>query len=97
MTDQTPRTEAGRALNANLAYDYDPVLYLPGDYIERYREAILAIEAEAAAPLDERRRFIRGVVATALHERKVPLLDGAWVLDELDAAIARAYREDSDD
>ena len=43
----SPTTEAGRALNANLAYDSYPEDYLSGDYISRYRDAILAIEAEA--------------------------------------------------
>lgn len=47
LVQGSPTTEAGRALNANLAYDSYPEDYLPGDYISRYRDAILAIEAEA--------------------------------------------------
>jgi hypothetical protein len=43
-----PRTEAGKRLLAEVSYDHDPENYYPGDYFERYRDAILAIEDEAA-------------------------------------------------
>lgn len=46
---ETPRTEAGRALEQRIAYDKDPARYEPGDYFVEYRPLILAIEAEAAA------------------------------------------------
>lgn len=59
-----PTTKAGRALDDRLAYDTEPGRYLPGDFFPRYREAILAIEREAAAA--ERAR-LRAAVETMPH------------------------------
>lgn len=60
----TPTTEAGRALSTNLAYDADPEQYLPGDYIARYRDAIIVIEQEAvAAALADHTPWARAVFA----------------------------------
>lgn len=46
MSDQ-PQTASGRALDSGLAYDTSPESYLPGDYFQRYRTQIVAIEREA--------------------------------------------------
>jgi len=46
MTDRTPKTAAGRALEQRLAYDRDPAHYEPGDFFIDDRRDILAIEAE---------------------------------------------------
>lgn len=43
----TPRTEAGKTLQGQLAYDRNPEWYLPGDIDTRYDADIDAIEAEA--------------------------------------------------
>ena len=63
-----PTTEAGRALNATLSYDADPPRYEPGDYIERYRDAILAIEAEARASLTREPGLDVERIAAFLHD-----------------------------
>ena len=45
----SPQTASGRALDSGLAYDTSPESYLPGDYLQRYRAQIVAIEREAQA------------------------------------------------
>ena len=45
----SPQTASGRALDTGLAYDASPEFYLPGDYFQRYRAQIVAIEREAQA------------------------------------------------
>ena len=42
-------TEAGKRLLEQLAYDWDPSGFLPGDYLSRYERDVAAIEAEAVA------------------------------------------------
>ena len=49
MSDRTPTTAAGRALEQRLAYDCDPAHYEPGDFFIDDRRDILTIEAEARA------------------------------------------------
>ena len=63
MSDRTPTTAAGRALEQRLAYDCDPAHYEPGDFFIDDRRDILAIEAEARAPLDMER------VGRIFHDR----------------------------
>jgi hypothetical protein len=68
-----PRTAAGRALDNRLSFDASPEGYLPGDYLDEYREAILAIEAEAnwidVPPETEAVRRCVTHHACACHER----------------------------
>ena len=84
MTDRTPKTAAGRALEQRLAYDRDPAHYEPGDFFIDDRRDILAIEAEARAPLDVER------LARALHD------NSGWYTDHT-GPVCLACTEDAID
>jgi len=67
MSDRTPTTAAGRALEQRLAYDCDPAHYEPGDFFIDDRRDILTIEAETRASLEAEIEQLRAAALALLN------------------------------